>query len=86
VGEIGPYLQWDWYSNPETIASKTFGGDNEAGVADDGVFNKGTLGMLYRPIPRVAVKLDGSVHHYTFMGQRVNYPELRFDVSYTFGL
>ncbi len=85
-GEVGPYFQWDWYSNPETIASKRFGGDNEAGVADDGVFNKGTLGVMFRPIPRVAVKLDGSVHYYKFMGQDVNYPELRFDVSYTFGL
>jgi hypothetical protein len=86
AGEIGPYFQWDRYSNPETIASKTWGGDNEAGVADDGVFNKGTLGIVYRPIPQVAIKLDGSSHFYRFMGQSVSYPEFRFDVSYTFGL
>jgi hypothetical protein len=85
-GEVGPYLQWDWYSNPETIAEKTYGGDNEAGVADDGVFRKGTLGVVFRPIPAVAVKLDGSMHFYRFHGERVSYPELRFDVSYTFGL
>jgi hypothetical protein len=85
-GELGPYFQWDWYSNPETIASKRYGGDNEAGVADDGVFNKGTVGLLFRPIPQVAVKLDGSVHYYKFMGESVSYPEIRFDVSYTFGL
>lgn len=86
VGEVGPYLQWDYYRNPETIASKTFGGDNEAGVADDGRFTKGTLGVVFRPIEQVAVKLDGSRHFYRFHGQRVSYPELRFDVSYTFGL
>ena len=40
LGEVAPYFQWDYYSNPETIAKKKFGGDNEAGVADDGVFNK----------------------------------------------
>lgn len=85
-GEVGPYVQWDWYSNPETIASKRWGGDNEAGAADDGVFNKGTLGVLFRPVPQVAVKLDGSIHFYTFHGESVSYPELRFDVSYTFGL
>ncbi len=55
-------------------------------MADDGVFNKGTLGVMFRPIPRVAAKLDGRVHYYKFMGQDVSYPELRFDVSYTFGL
>ncbi len=86
AGEFGPYFQWDWYSNPETIASKRWGGDNEAGVADDGIFNKGTIGILYRPIPQVAVKLDGSAHYYDFAGQSVSFPELRFDVSYMFGL
>lgn len=86
AGEFGPYVQWDYYSNPETIASKRFGGDNEAGVADDGRFHKATLGLVYRPIPQVAVKLDGSRHFYRFHGAHVGYPELRFDVSYTFGL
>jgi hypothetical protein len=84
-GEIAPYLQWDWYKNPETIAKKTYGGDNEAGVADDGVFNKGTIGIIYRPIPLVAVKLDASSHYYRFHGEDVSFPEIRFDVSYTFG-
>jgi hypothetical protein len=86
IGEIGPYFQWDWYSNPETVANKSLGGDNEAGVSDDGVFNKGTIGIMFRPIPVVAVKLDGSAHYYQFMGQSVSYPEIRFDVSYTVGL
>ena len=85
IGEIGPYLQWDWYSNPETIQKKTYGGDNEAGAADDGIFNKSTIGIVYRPVPEVAVKLDQSFHFYKFNGQDVNYPEVRFDVSYIFG-
>jgi hypothetical protein len=85
-GEWGPYLQWDWYRNPETIARKRLGGDNEAGVAEDGAFHKGTLGVVYRPIPQVAAKLDGSMHFYEFYGERVRYPELRLDISYTFGL
>ena len=85
AGEIGPYLQWDWYNNPETIAKKTYGGDNEAGAADDGIFNKSTVGILYRPVPEVAVKLDQSFHFYKLNGQDVNYPEVRFDVSYIFG-
>jgi hypothetical protein len=85
LGEVAPYVQWDWYSNPETIAQKKFGGDNEAGVADDGVFNKATAGIVYRPTPAVAVKLDSSQHRYLFHGSRVTYPEIRLDVSYTFG-
>lgn len=86
AGEVGPYVQWDWYSNPETIASTKYGGDNEAGIADDGVFSKATVGILFRPIAQIALKLDGSSHMYKFHGEDVSYVEGRFDVSYTFGL
>ena len=85
VGEWGPYLQWDWYSNPETVGSKRWGGDNEAGAADDGEFAKPTIGLVFRPIPAVALKLDGSQHRYRLNGQDVSYSEIRFDVSFTFG-
>jgi len=85
-GQFIPYGQWDWYSNPETIKSKTWGGDNEAGAADDGKFNKSTAGLVYRPVQQVAIKLDGSMHMYKFNGQNESYPELRFDVSYVFGM
>ncbi len=85
IGEVAPYVQWDWYSNPETIRSKTWGGDNEAGAADDGEFTKATLGLVFRPIPSVAVKLDGSQHAFVLGGEDVSYNEIRFDVSYTFG-
>ena len=44
IGEWGPYFQWDYYSNPETIGKKKYGGDNEAGVSDNGKFVKWTGG------------------------------------------
>ncbi|MFC1553598.1 hypothetical protein ACFL7D_03090 [candidate division KSB1 bacterium] len=84
-GEFAPYFQWDYYKNPETIGSKSLGGDNEAGVADDGIFTKGTAGIIFRPQPQIAIKLDGSMHFYKFHGENVNYPEVRFDISYLFG-
>ena len=84
-GEWVPYAQWDYYENPETIESKTFGGDAEAGLADDGRFHKGTVGVVYRPVPEVAVKLDFSAHFQEFNGEDETYPEIRFDVSYIFG-
>ena len=85
AGEWMPYLQWDWYSNPETIQSKTYGGDNEAGAADDGEFSKGTIGLAYRPTPNVAIKCDVSSHYYKLNGEDVDYPEIRLDVSFVFG-
>lgn len=85
VGEFAPYLQWDWYSNPETIENKTYGGDEEAGSADDGIFNKSTVGIVYRPISELAVKLDQSFHFYKVANQDVKYPEVRLDISYIFG-
>ena len=84
-GEFVPYVQWDFYENPETIRDKTFGGDNEAGLADDGQFSKATLGLIYRPKPQVAIKLDGSVHFQEFNGESESYPEIRLDISYIFG-
>ncbi|MDZ7269758.1 MAG: hypothetical protein ONB48_20750 [candidate division KSB1 bacterium] len=85
LGEFAPYVQWDHYRNPEVIAKKKFGGDNEAGVADDGVFDKSTVGLVFRPIPQVAIKLDQSFHFYRLAGQQVNYWELRLDVSMLYG-
>lgn len=89
-GELAPYIQWDYYNNPETIENKTYGGDNEAGAADNGVFNKSTCGIVFRPIPEVAVKLDQSFHFYkgsdSANNLNVYYPEIRLDVSYIFGL
>ena len=31
-GTFAPFAFWDWMSNPESIAKKTYGGDNPAGV------------------------------------------------------
>lgn len=84
-GELVPYAFWDWYRNPETIANKAYGGDNEAGLADDGAFHKPTLGLVYRPVPSVAIKLDGSSHRFRLNGRNVSFPELRLDVSFVFG-
>jgi hypothetical protein len=84
-GEIVPYFQWDFYKNPETIENKDWGGDAEAGLADDGEFTKVTLGIIYRPVPSVAFKADASVHTQKFNGEDERYPEIRIDVSYIFG-
>ena len=85
-GEIGPYFQYDHYSNPETIAKKSFGGDAEAGESDDGGFSKITIGTLFRPIPNVALKIDSSLFQYQLLGRSVSFHEIRLDLSYAFGL
>ena len=84
-GESVPYFQWDNYDNPETIESKTFGGDAEAGLTDDGEFSKSTIGIIYRPIQQVALKFDTSTHFQDFNGKSENFSEIRFDISYIFG-
>lgn len=82
AGEFIPYAQFDFYQNPETIQAKGFGGDNEAGLTDDGQFIKPTVGIVYRPDPSVALKVDGSTHIQQFNEATVQYPELRFSLSY----
>lgn len=84
AGQFVPYLFLDWMSHPEMIRDKSFGGDDEAGLADDGKFLKPSIGLLYRPIPNVAIKLDGSYHVQKYNGVNVAYPELRLDFSFAF--
>lgn len=79
---LTPYLQADYYSNPETVTSKSLGGDAEAGRSDDGEFWKFTVGAVYRPVYPVALKIDGSGHLQQFNGETVFYPELRVSLSY----
>jgi hypothetical protein len=84
IGQFVPYLFLDWMSHPEVINNKTFGGDKESGLADDGKFTKTSAGVVYRPIPTVAIKLDGSIHSQKFNGSNVSYPEIRLDFSWAF--
>lgn len=84
IGQFVPYVFIDWMSHPEDIRNKTYGGDNEAGLADDGKFFKPSAGVVYRPIPTVAVKLDGSYHTQKFNGETETYPEIRVDFSFAF--
>ena len=84
AGQFVPYFFYDELSNPETIASKTFGGDNEAGITNDGHFSKISLGVVYRPINKVAIKFDMSSHSQEFNGEQISYPEVRLDFSFGF--
>ncbi|MEO9484756.1 MAG: hypothetical protein ABJG47_14955 [Ekhidna sp.] len=83
-GKFTPYFFLDSYENPETIRSKDFGGDNEAGASDNGRFLKPSIGVVYKPIDQVAIKLDGSTHSYDFNGRSESYSEIRIDFSYMF--
>jgi hypothetical protein len=82
--ELTPFAFWDYYENPETIAKKTYGGDNEAGLSDDGKFSKPTIGIAIKPIYNVALKIDASSHLYKWNGDNVHYEEVRIDLSYFF--
>ncbi len=79
---LTPYAQFDYYDNPEIINDSDNGGDNEAGLADDGVFYKSTLGLVIRPVSFIAVKIDGSTHTQKFNGETVTYPEIRSSFSF----
>jgi len=82
LGSVTPYVQADWYDNPEIVESKDLGGDAEAGQSDDGAFLKYTVGTVLRPVPEIALKLDGSAHQFQYNGTTVLYPEVRVSFSY----
>ena len=48
--DLIPYVFWDYYKNPETIAEKGYGGDYEAGLSDDGKFVKPTVWIAIKPL------------------------------------
>jgi hypothetical protein len=79
--EFTPYAQVDYYTNPENIDSEDFGGDHEAGLSDDGVFLKSTLGLIVKPARFFAIKIDGSTHTQDFNGKSETYPEVRTQFS-----
>ena len=85
-GMFTPYLQGDYYENPEIVPMEEFGGDNEAGFDDRGRFLKGTLGFMYRPIPPVALKLEYGSHVMKWGGKSYVDPELRASFSYLWEL
>lgn len=85
-GAVTPYARLDFFSNPETINEKDFGGDNEAGLTDDGKFTKVTAGAIYRPIPATAFKVDFAAHSQKFNDETITYPEVRISFSYLWGL
>jgi hypothetical protein len=86
LASVTPYLQLDVYHNPEIVNDKSLGGDNEAGLSDDGGFEKYTAGVVIRPVPQVALKIDGSGHRQKFNGKSEFYPEIRFSLSYLWEL
>jgi|GEM_PF-774240 len=86
LSSITPYAQFDYYSNPETVNNKDLGGDAEAGLTDNGAFEKYTLGVVLRPVPQAALKIDGSGHRQNFNGKSEFYPEVRFSLSYLWEL
>jgi len=82
-GMFTPYLQGDYYKNPETVPLEAYGGDNEAGFDDRGRFFKGALGFMFRPLPQIALKLEYGSHFFMKWGG-TSYvdPELRASFSY----
>jgi hypothetical protein len=86
AGTLSPYFQYDFYSNPEIIALEDFGGDDEAGDSDEGVFHKLTLGFAWRVASPIVLKIDGSVHIQEFNGETFVYPEGRAQLSYQWEL
>ena len=87
IGEVTPYVQYDYYENPETVADKKKnGGDNEAGISDDGSFVKQTIGAVFRPDSQLAIKLDRSMHIQDIDDSSENYSETRASFSYIWSL
>lgn len=82
-GRLTPYLQLDYFKNPEIVPNRELGGDAEAGLDDRGRFWKGTLGAMYRPITPIALKLEYGSHFFVrWGGTSYVAPELRASLSY----
>lgn len=83
-GNVTPYVQFDQFKNEEIIGNLAYGGDNEAGISDDGQFFKYTGGLFFQPFFAVAIKTDYSRHIQTVAGKNTSYGEGRVSFSYFF--
>jgi hypothetical protein len=86
VGQVVPYLRYDAYRNPEMIRDAAFGGDEQAGLADDGRFSALTLGVLVRPFESLALKVEASDHAREFNGAMEQNAVFRASLSYGWAL
>jgi hypothetical protein len=94
VGNWTPYGHLDVLSHPEMISDEDYGGDEEAGLMDDGAFTKLSLGVVYNPIDTVAFKFDIGHHFGDYSGTspeqdgllrgRTPIEQVRLDASFAF--
>ena len=73
---VTPYVQGDFYMNPEIFDA----------TADDGAFLKYTMGAIVRPVPGIALTLDGGAHQLQYNDGTILYPEARISFSYLWQL
>ena len=81
-GFVTPYINYDYYKNPETIAAKEFGGDEKAGRSQDGKFEKFSFGMIFKPIPAIAIKAEYDSNRVKFNNQSVLYSSYIMSAAY----
>jgi hypothetical protein len=80
-GAVTPYVHFEYFEHPEAIANEGLGG-NEAGLSDDGRFERAAAGFVYRPIPAVALKAEYNPHFQKQDGDTTVFSELRTSLSY----
>ena len=81
-GFVTPYINYDYYKNPETIAAKEFGGDEKAGRSQDGKFEKFSFGLIFKPIPAIAIKAEYDSNRVKFNNQSVLYSSYLMSAAY----
>ncbi|MDP7039535.1 MAG: hypothetical protein QGI45_10290 [Myxococcota bacterium] len=81
-GLVTPYITYDRYKNPETIAEIEYGGDSKSGRSEDGGFEKFSFGMILKPIPAIAVKAGYCNNRVKFNNQSVLFSSYILSAAY----
>ena len=64
------------------ISARQHGGDQETGLADNGVFHKISGGLIYRPWPSLALKGGFSVYVQDINDKQEVYTKLGLQLAY----
>jgi hypothetical protein len=81
-GLVTPYINYDHYKNPETIAAIQYGGDSKSGRSQDGKFEKFSFGIILKPIPAIAVKAGYNNSRVKFNNQSILFSSYLLSAAY----
>jgi hypothetical protein len=84
--ELTPYVDFEYTRDLESISDEVYGGDGEAGQSPRGRMIHARLGLVTKPVPPVAFKVEVTSAMFDYGNTWASYLELFLSLSYQWEL